>query len=162
MRACIHRGAREVGGNCVELEHEGSRIVLDLGMPLTAGPGNVPSLPRISGLTNNDPSLLGIVISHGHPDHWGMVPHVRPNAPVYLGEATQRMLREASFFASFTGRAYPAIGHFVENGRPGVRCGIEALATAVPLSTASNAARAPSFCPCLYTASSTWTKRTPS
>ena len=99
MRACIHRGAREVGGSCVELEHDGSRIVVDLGLPLTTGMDAVPSLPSISGLTSEDPSLLGIVVSHGHPDHWGLVPHVHHDAPVFVGEATQRILREAAFFA---------------------------------------------------------------
>ena len=37
MRARIHRGANEVGGNCVELEHDGDRLVLHLGCRLTAG-----------------------------------------------------------------------------------------------------------------------------
>ena len=31
MRARIHRGAAEVGGNCVELEAGGERLVLDVG-----------------------------------------------------------------------------------------------------------------------------------
>ena len=36
MRVCIHRGTREIGGTCVEVEAQGRRIVLDLGMPLDA------------------------------------------------------------------------------------------------------------------------------
>ena len=36
MRICIHRGAEEIGGNCVELEQDGVRILLDLGLPLDA------------------------------------------------------------------------------------------------------------------------------
>ena len=32
MRVCIHRGAAEVGGNVVEVEHEGARVVLDVGL----------------------------------------------------------------------------------------------------------------------------------
>lgn len=45
MRARIHRGASEVGGNCVELEQDGDRIVLDLGRPLTTKPDDVVPLP---------------------------------------------------------------------------------------------------------------------
>jgi ribonuclease J len=36
MRVRIHRGAQEVGGNCIEVESAGARIVLDVGRPLDA------------------------------------------------------------------------------------------------------------------------------
>lgn len=98
MRACIHRGAREVGGSCVEVEHEGWRILLDLGLPLTAGIDAESRLPAVTGLAGGDASLLGIIVSHGHPDHWGLVPDAHKDVPVFIGEATQRILREAAFF----------------------------------------------------------------
>src|ERR1022692_1131971 len=34
MRVCIHRGTKEIGGTCVEIESGGTRIVLDVGLPL--------------------------------------------------------------------------------------------------------------------------------
>jgi ribonuclease J len=34
MRVRIHRGAREAGGSCVEIDHDGQRIVLDVARPL--------------------------------------------------------------------------------------------------------------------------------
>lgn len=34
MRCRIHRGCHEIGGNCVEIESQGKRIVLDIGLPL--------------------------------------------------------------------------------------------------------------------------------
>ncbi len=36
LQLCIHRGTREIGGTCVELESSGQRILLDLGLPLNA------------------------------------------------------------------------------------------------------------------------------
>ena len=36
MRVCIHRGTKQIGGTCVEIEASGSRIVVDLGLPLDA------------------------------------------------------------------------------------------------------------------------------
>lgn len=82
MRARIHGGAAEIGASCVELEHDGSRLVLDLGLPLDVDPDEEPSLPTIAGLdTCDDPSLLGIVISHSHPDHYGLVPSASPKVP---------------------------------------------------------------------------------
>ncbi|MFC7483088.1 hypothetical protein ACFQX7_28070 [Luedemannella flava] len=38
MRVRIHRGAREIGGSCVELQAAGESILLDLGRPLWATP----------------------------------------------------------------------------------------------------------------------------
>jgi ribonuclease J len=97
VRARIHRGAAEIGGNCVELEAGGQRLLLDLGLPLTASPGEVP-LPEVAGLQDGDPSLLGVVISHPHPDHYGLLPQINPVVPVFIGEAAEAILNEASFF----------------------------------------------------------------
>ena len=49
MRVRIHRGSHEIGGNCIELEAEGARIVLDLGRPLWAAPGVEVPLPETEG-----------------------------------------------------------------------------------------------------------------
>ena len=35
--SAVHRGAHEIGGSCAEVEHERSRVVLDIGLPLDAG-----------------------------------------------------------------------------------------------------------------------------
>jgi len=55
MRARIHRGAHEVGGSCVELEHSGARIVIDLGRPLDSDFDVDLPLPSISVPTNSRP-----------------------------------------------------------------------------------------------------------
>jgi ribonuclease J len=98
MRARIHRGSHEIGGNCVEVESGGARIVLDLGRPLDAGTDDDIPLPPISGLDGNDPSLLGVLISHPHQDHYGLASQVSPKVPVFIGEAASRILHEAAFF----------------------------------------------------------------
>lgn len=98
MRARIHRGAEEIGGNCVELEAGGARLLLDLGLPLDQ-PDDVPApLPPVPGLDGEDPSLLGLVISHPHPDHYGLAARISPRVPVFVGEAAHRILGEAAFF----------------------------------------------------------------
>jgi ribonuclease J len=68
---CIHRGSRQIGGSCVEVESHGQRLLIDLGLPLDAENNSIQYLPDISGLDGNDPSLLGIFISHPHLDHFG-------------------------------------------------------------------------------------------
>src|SRR5437016_4180515 len=100
MRARIHRGAAEVGGNCVELDAGGKRLVLDVGWPLTAVEGEDVSLPGVAGLADGqDPSLLGVVISHPHADHYGLLKKVGASVPVFIGESASQILREAAFFS---------------------------------------------------------------
>ena len=98
MKVRIHRGAHEIGGSCVELESQGQRIVLDLGRPLSAQPGDVVPLPPVPGLDGQDKSLLGIVLSHVHQDHCGLMPQVAATVPCFVGERAAAILREAAFF----------------------------------------------------------------
>jgi ribonuclease J len=98
MKLCIHRGTREIGGTCVELESSGQRILLDLGLPLNAKDVASTPLPAISGLTQADPNLLAIVLSHGHRDHWGLLPKARPDIPVVMGKDVERIMRAAADF----------------------------------------------------------------
>jgi ribonuclease J len=100
MKVCIHRGAHEIGGSCVELSAGGKSILLDLGMPLDAEAGEDVRLPSVDGLTEFDHNLLGIMISHPHQDHWGLVPRALARVPLYIGEAAHRILKEAAFFGA--------------------------------------------------------------
>jgi len=97
MRLRIHRGASEIGGSCVEVEHDGKRILIDLGLPLDTKAHGVP-LPAVKGLKKPDPGFLGIILSHPHQDHWGLVPDLRIPVSVYMGRAASNILKEAAFF----------------------------------------------------------------
>lgn len=97
--ACIHRGAHQIGGSCIELACDGARILLDLGKPLDSEEADQELLPPVEGLTGgSSPSLLGIVISHGHIDHWGLAPLAHKNVRVVIGAATLRILEAAAPF----------------------------------------------------------------
>ncbi|KQT74913.1 MBL fold metallo-hydrolase [Methylobacterium sp. Leaf465] len=97
MRVRIHRGTREIGGTCVELEHDGARLLLDLGLPLDGDPDETSRPPAIDGLTGGG-DLLALVLSHGHRDHVGLAHLAGPGLPVAMGEATLRILRAAATF----------------------------------------------------------------
>ncbi|EAQ37514.1 metallo-beta-lactamase family protein [Nitrobacter sp. Nb-311A] len=97
MRVRIHRGTKEIGGTCIELRADGARLLLDLGLPLDGNPDDVGSHPVIEGLAGGD-DLLGLVLSHGHVDHWGLAPLAGPDLPVALGAATLRILQAAAPF----------------------------------------------------------------
>ena len=102
MRLRVHRGTAEIGGNCIEVEAQGRSILLDLGMPLSGNLTPGESLPRVPGLTDGtNPSLIGIVISHPHSDHYGLVEHAHPSIPVHMGMEAEKLLRAAAAFSSF-------------------------------------------------------------
>lgn len=111
MRVRIHRGAREIGGTCVELEAADERIVLDLGLPLDAASSEDAVLPTIPGLgTPKDGSLLGVVLSHPHQDHFGLIAKADPSVGVYAGKVAAAILDAATFFSP-SGLRLTSAGH---------------------------------------------------
>ncbi|MBN8279019.1 MAG: MBL fold metallo-hydrolase [Gammaproteobacteria bacterium] len=115
MKVCIHRGTQEVGGTCIEIESQGKRIVLDVGLPLD-GIDAAEHLPDVSGFREPQDSLLGIVISHPHLDHYGLARHVPPETPMIMGAATERILEASRLFMP-TGIAFRNALH-LEPGKP--------------------------------------------
>jgi ribonuclease J len=114
MKLCIHRGTREIGGTCVELESSGQRILLDLGLPLNAKDVTSTPLPAVAGLAKVDPSLLAIILSHGHRDHWGLVPKALTGIPIVMGKAAEQIMRAA---ADFVPEPFaPSASRYLESG----------------------------------------------
>ena len=110
MRVRIHRGTKEIGGTCIEVEARGKRIVFDVGLPLDApDDGHEDLLPPVDGFRTADGSLLGVIISHPHQDHYGLARHIRPEVPVYIGRDAHAILTAAS--------AYVPNGHAFQNPR---------------------------------------------
>ena len=76
MELIIHRGAREVGGSCIEIISGKSSIIIDAGLPLSSmeGDSKKDCLPQplfndmLSGETKPD----AVFLSHAHPDHYGL------------------------------------------------------------------------------------------
>ncbi len=98
MQACIHRGSHEIGGSCVELRSSGQRLLIDLGLPLETSGDSARYVPAVRGLDGSDPSLLGVLISHPHIDHYGLLGHLSSSVPVGMGAASRRIIRAASPF----------------------------------------------------------------
>ena len=117
MRLRIHRGAKEIGGTCIEVEAEGQRLALDVGLPLDA-PDEAQErlLPEVPGFREPDPDLLGVVISHGHMDHYGLAAHVRADIPVWIGGAAHNILTAARPWVP-NGHAF-ADPHFLADRKP--------------------------------------------
>jgi len=98
MQIIIHRGSKEIGGSCVEVEASGRRILIDLGLPLDAEINDKKYLPSIPGLDGSDDSLLAILISHPHLDHFGLLAHVSDKIPVIMGKDARSIAEKAASF----------------------------------------------------------------
>ena len=98
MRFCIHRGTHEIGGTCVEIESQDKRIVLDIGLPLDVADADAMVLHPVPGFDKPDPSLLGVVISHPHQDHYGLAYRLPPETTFLIGPAAQSILEAADMF----------------------------------------------------------------
>ena len=105
MRIIIHRGARQIGGSCIELASGSTRLIFDAGLPLdTDTPGASDPLP-VPGLfttatPNPTPPVTGFFLTHAHGDHSGLMPHIRPDVPIYLSKGTSQMMLAGSCFAA--------------------------------------------------------------
>jgi len=85
----VHRGSREIGGNCVELRHSsGERLILDVGRPLDVPTDAVGLMPKTLRLDGD----AAVLISHSHQDHWGLVNDLPTHWPVWTGAATAKLI----------------------------------------------------------------------
>ena len=119
MKIRIHRGTKEIGGTCIEVEARGKRIALDVGLPLDA-PSDEDSherlLPAVPGFRERDDSLLGVLISHPHQDHYGLARHIRPEVPIHIGQDAHNIMKAASVWVP-NGHAF-ADPRFIANRQP--------------------------------------------
>ena len=111
MRVRIHRGTKEIGGNCIELSSGGKTLLLDMGMPLTAPDPASVKLPEIDGLHGDDHNFLGIVVSHPHFDHYGLIQKAPSSTQIFIGSDAEKILRAAIPFGSF-GMAFRNVTHY--------------------------------------------------
>jgi len=120
MKITVHRGGEEIGGNCIELQSGDSRILLDYGTPLPKidpATGENIEIPyeqaklNIPGLyPGTSPRLDGLIISHTHQDHYGMLfgPQINQELPVYMTRIMEAMVR-------ITGKMTPKRAEFTAN-----------------------------------------------
>jgi ribonuclease J len=90
MKAKIYRGAKEIGGTCVELTADNGKILwIDLGIPLDEKNPNVDYAQN---------KLHALIISHPHQDHFGFMEKVGTEVPIYIGQLSLDLINAAKIF----------------------------------------------------------------
>jgi ribonuclease J len=89
MKIVIHRGSNEIGGTCIELATAGTKILLDLGLPL-GGDGRKLDVHAMR------PDA--VIVSHPHQDHFGLIEALDPSVPVYLSVLSKKLIDAPRIF----------------------------------------------------------------
>src|SRR3989344_186800 len=81
-------GCEEVGRNMTIFEYGNDIIIIDMGLqwPEEDMPGIDYIIPNIEYLKGKEKNIRGIIITHGHYDHIGAIPHLAPplgNPPIF-------------------------------------------------------------------------------
>lgn len=87
-------GLEEVGRNMTVFEYGQDIIIVDMGLqfPDEDMPGIDYIIPDVSYLRGKEKNIRGVIITHGHYDHIGAIPHLMEkigNPPIYMTELTR-------------------------------------------------------------------------
>lgn len=90
-------GMEEVGRNCIIFEYENDIVIVDMGLQFADEdmPGVDYSIPNISYLAGKEKNIRAIIITHGHYDHIGGIPHLIDklgNPPIIGTDLTLAMI----------------------------------------------------------------------
>lgn len=100
----VHRATNQIGGNCIELATTDGRILLDVGRPLDAPKAATGLLPQTLDLSRQ---VDGVLISHPHQDHYGLLDDLPASWPVYSGVSAGKLMHmTASIFGTAPVRDY--------------------------------------------------------
>ena len=91
LNIIIHRGQNEIGGNCIEIISPQTRILLDIGQPLSG--------ERVM-LSSSQKTVDAVIISHPHQDHYGLMDQLPVGVPVYIGVTAKKLIKALSIFLS--------------------------------------------------------------
>ena len=108
----FYGGVNEIGGNKILLEDKNTRVFLDFGISFSKErvyfewpelrPANIDDLfktnvlPRFKNFyrfSQGKPFVDAILLSHAHLDHYGYIPLVRKDIPVYTGRYTRDLIK---------------------------------------------------------------------
>lgn len=101
LRVIVMGGLEEVGRNMTLFEYNKEIIIVDMGLqfPEEDMHGIDYIIPNVSYLKGKEDWIKGIIITHGHYDHIGGIPHLMGtlgNPPMFMGRMTAGIVRKRS------------------------------------------------------------------
>jgi ribonuclease J len=99
VKVIVLGGLEEVGRNMTLIECNREIIIIDMGLqfPEEDMPGIDYIIPNISYLRDKTDWIKGVIITHGHYDHIGGIPHIMGeigNPPMFTGKLTAGLIRK--------------------------------------------------------------------
>jgi ribonuclease J len=99
LRIMVLGGLEEVGRNMTVFEYENDIVIIDIGLqfPEENMPGIDYIIPNVDYLTDKIDNIRGVIISHGHMDHIGGIPHIMGkigNPPMFMGKLTAGLVKK--------------------------------------------------------------------
>lgn len=99
LKIIVLGGLEEVGRNCTLLEYGNDIILIDMGLqfPEEDMPGIDYIIPNMEYLRGKERNVRGVIITHGHYDHIGAIPHVVPrigNPPIFALPITAAIIKK--------------------------------------------------------------------
>ena len=99
LRVMVLGGLEEVGRNMTVIEFNKEIIIIDMGLqfPEEDMLGIDYIIPNVSYLEDKKDWIKGVIITHGHYDHIGGIPHIMGaigNPPMFMGKMTAGLVRK--------------------------------------------------------------------
>ncbi|MEK7516384.1 MAG: ribonuclease J [Patescibacteria group bacterium] len=99
LRVIVLGGLEEVGRNCTLIEYGNDIIIVDMGLqfPEEDMPGIDYIIPNVNYLRGKERNIRGVIITHGHYDHIGAIPHTLPqlgNPPIFALPMTAGIIKK--------------------------------------------------------------------
>lgn len=99
LKIIVLGGLEEVGRNMTVFEYDQEIIIVDMGLqfPEEDMPGIDYIIPNVSYLEDKTDMIKGVIITHGHYDHIGGIPHLMGklgNPPMFMGKLAAGIVRK--------------------------------------------------------------------
>jgi ribonuclease J len=99
LKVMVLGGLEEVGRNMTLIQYEDDIIIIDMGLqfPEEDMPGIDYIIPNTDYLKDKKDWVKGVIITHGHMDHIGGIPHIMGeigNPPMFMGKLTKGLVEK--------------------------------------------------------------------
>jgi ribonuclease J len=113
MYLTVHRSAHEIGGNCIEIESNGHRLLLDAGFPLDPDLRGKQAKEVLPPSLDLNKPIDALLLSHPHKDHYGLLSALPSDLEVWCGQSAKALIEiNSELFNESTSQAISSWTHY--------------------------------------------------